>query len=553
MHPDSSTASEITFLDKKQKIIPVNSSIKPKIGKDILELLTSGMYLDPLVLFREYIQNSVDSIDQALEENILQDISDAEIQINLDHQNRTILIIDNGKGIPNNQFENIMLSLGDSNKKDTTARGMRGVGRLAGLGYCQSLIFRSSSPEDDYIFEAKWDCRKIKSLLNENNTLDLVALLKEVVSFKKIKNYLSRPHFFEVEIQKPVRLKWDILMNENLIREYLSQVAPVPFSNDFSFKRDLEKTIKKEDRNYRYYKIVIKLAEMELELDDKPNSFQIFKPYTDSFFLNTTLSDSVHSFESIKIMGIDGDIAAVGWILHGSYMGAIPNKALIGGLRARVGNIMIDNKHLFRDCFSESRFSSWTMGEIHVLDMRIIPNGRRDGFEENKHYENLRNYISLTATEISNRCRVNSIYRNKIRKTSFKLTDAEHILKIVAKSYLSKNKRGEYLNKSTLLLLDAEKDLNTLEAYLGNQQITPDFFEQYEDLKKLFKKVNKYYQSIQSDLENIGFEFKGVSKVKLNAYKEIFDLILENSNDRKVATRLIERIIRRIESKTTKK
>ena len=115
------------------------------------------------------------------------------------------------------------------------------------------------------------------------------------------------------------------------------------------------------------------------------------------------------------------------------------------------------------------------------------------------------------------------------------------------------NKRGEYLNKSTLLLLDAEKDLNTLEAYLGNQQITPDFFEQYEDLKKLFKKVNKYCQSIQSDLENIGFEFKGVSKVKLNAYKEIFDLILENSNDRKVATRLIERIIRRIESKTTKK
>ena len=312
MHPDNSTASEITFLDKKQKIIPVNSSIKPKIGKDILELLTSGMYLNPLVLFREYIQNSVDSIDQALEENILQDVSDAEIQINLDHQNRTILIIDNGKGIPNDQFEDTMLSLGDSKKKDTTARGMRGVGRLAGLGYCQSLIFRSSSPEDDYIFEAKWDCRKIKSLLNENNTLDLVALLKEVVSFKKIKNYLGRPHFFEVEIQKPVRLKWDLLMNENRIREYLSQVAPVPFSNDFSFKRDLEKTIKKDDRNYRYYKIVIKLAEMELELDDQPYSFQIFKPYADSFFLNTTLSDSVHSFESIKIMGMDGEIAAVG-------------------------------------------------------------------------------------------------------------------------------------------------------------------------------------------------------------------------------------------------
>ena len=29
------------------------------VGKDILELLTSGMYLDPLTIYREYIQNLV--------------------------------------------------------------------------------------------------------------------------------------------------------------------------------------------------------------------------------------------------------------------------------------------------------------------------------------------------------------------------------------------------------------------------------------------------------------------------------------------------------------
>ena len=34
------------------------------IGKHILDTLSIGMYNNPLMLFREYIQNSVDSIDQ---------------------------------------------------------------------------------------------------------------------------------------------------------------------------------------------------------------------------------------------------------------------------------------------------------------------------------------------------------------------------------------------------------------------------------------------------------------------------------------------------------
>lgn len=37
------------------------------IGKYTLESLTSGMYLDPLSLYKEYIQNAVDSLDEAIE------------------------------------------------------------------------------------------------------------------------------------------------------------------------------------------------------------------------------------------------------------------------------------------------------------------------------------------------------------------------------------------------------------------------------------------------------------------------------------------------------
>ena len=34
------------------------------IGKDILELLSSSMYIDPMSIYREYVQNAADAIDQ---------------------------------------------------------------------------------------------------------------------------------------------------------------------------------------------------------------------------------------------------------------------------------------------------------------------------------------------------------------------------------------------------------------------------------------------------------------------------------------------------------
>ena len=37
----------------------------PKIGKNLIEILTDGMYKNPLFMYREYIQNSADSINEA--------------------------------------------------------------------------------------------------------------------------------------------------------------------------------------------------------------------------------------------------------------------------------------------------------------------------------------------------------------------------------------------------------------------------------------------------------------------------------------------------------
>ena len=41
-----------------------------KIGKFIIENLTSGMYADSRIVYREYIQNAADQIDVAIAHNM---------------------------------------------------------------------------------------------------------------------------------------------------------------------------------------------------------------------------------------------------------------------------------------------------------------------------------------------------------------------------------------------------------------------------------------------------------------------------------------------------
>lgn len=52
------------------------------IGKNILENLTTGMYADSKVIYREYVQNACDQIDKAVELGII-DREQAEVFISI--------------------------------------------------------------------------------------------------------------------------------------------------------------------------------------------------------------------------------------------------------------------------------------------------------------------------------------------------------------------------------------------------------------------------------------------------------------------------------------
>src|SRR5947209_14172915 len=204
------------------------------VGKDILELLSTSMYVDPMSMYREYIQNSADAVDIASAAGLLRGLGHVEVR--MDQSARTVFIRDNGSGLGQEHFVHQLTALGGSKKRGTRARGFRGVGRLAGLAFCQELIFRSRQDGENTVHELRWDSREVRSLLRAaDNSSDLRDVVGKTIQTREVPGRNWPERFFEVELRGVVRHRDDRLLNEDAVANYLAQVAPVPFCPDFQF------------------------------------------------------------------------------------------------------------------------------------------------------------------------------------------------------------------------------------------------------------------------------------------------------------------------------
>jgi len=378
------------------------------IGKDILDLLTGAMYLNPLTIYREYIQNAVDSCDLLNTKKGLKEVQDFRIDIRIDPIKRNIVIRDNGTGVKATKFLRELTSIGASTKRTKLQlRGFRGVGRLAGLGYCQKLVFRTRHQTERKISTMTWDVRKLRELIgSDQSDTSVQQTIMNIVSVETVvdsKEY--PPHFFEVELIKTIRSTSDSLLNVEAVTEYISQIAPVPFDPEFLYRTEIESFLAQNGCG-THYKIFIN------------NSVtQVYRPYLTSIRARTGKADTIHGIEYLDFRSGDNELIVVGWVARHSYLGALPPSSLVGGLRFRVGNLQIGDADILSPVFPESRFGAWCIGELHVLSKTIKPNGRRDNFEENGPYRRMIGQITTLARSLTSTLRQKSLNRNRLKST----------------------------------------------------------------------------------------------------------------------------------------
>lgn len=63
--------------------------------------------------------------------------------------------------------------------------------------------------------------------------------------------------------------------------------------------------------------------------------------------------------------------------------------------------MQVGDNNLVEELFPEPRFNGWTIGEVHVLDPKVIPNGRLDNYEQSVHFDNLMSQLAPPAREPS--------------------------------------------------------------------------------------------------------------------------------------------------------
>jgi len=344
-----------------------------KFGANILENLTTGMYQDSKIIYREYIQNSCDAIDEAVKQGILSNASDGEIELWLDFDTRTIVISDNGTGIPAAEFQDTLGDIADSDKEIGKNKGFRGIGRLCGLAYCKEVVFSSSVKGENTISEMRCDAKEMRRLLSESakgNKLTAGEVLRTVNEYSTRKTTNQNSHFFRVELIEINSENHDLL-DEEEIRDYLSFVAPIPYQNTFIFRSSIY-----EHAN----ELNVNLDEYVIKLEGK----QIFKKF--STYLKKSDGKSHDEIFDIAFKDFYDDkdkLFAWMWVGLSSFKGAIPKSNQMRGLRLRKENIQVGGEDALQKLFKEDRGNSYFVGEVFAISEDLIPNSQRDYFNEN--------------------------------------------------------------------------------------------------------------------------------------------------------------------------
>lgn len=388
---------------------------KITIGKHTLESLTTGMYKDPFIVYREYIQNSLDALDIAIAKGIV-DKEQANIIINIDADDNKIIIEDNGIGISEEKAYRILTDIGNSKKKMASNRGFRGIGRLGGLSYCEKLTFETSYYGEKTKTRISFDAIKLNELLipGKYEEYDIMDVVDKIVTLNKEEEE-SKKHYFKVILENVThRLK---LTDMEKVENYLIQVAPVPFDmNKFDIAQKLYDKFIEFNINENSYNIYLKSTDGE--------SKKLYKPYKTKFYagLDKKIIDNINDIE-IKLITNDYDNKLIGLVWYGKCnLLATLGEPLVKGLRMRKSGILVGDRFSLSNLFKEDRFNGWVQGEVIILDDEIIPNARRDDFEKNDAYKFLLDQLKTIAEEISMKIRNASKERNKKKNVNNKAT-----------------------------------------------------------------------------------------------------------------------------------
>ena len=497
---------------------------KTKIGKDVIESLTLAMYDDPRFIYREYIQNSADQIDIAVETGFIATKEDCKVEININKTAKTISIFDNGTGVPKDKILQVLKNIAQGVKDRAKHKGFRGIGRLGGLAYCDELIFETSYKGETVKSYLTWNAKELKQIINNREKNEEASEVIDKITSFKTEDADADERYFKVTLKN---VSTDILLDKKNIIDYLSMVAPVPYSKGFIFKEQIYEKAKELNCKIDEYNIFV-------------NHNIVEKEYTTTIYdgkrTDKIRIDQIHELQFFEILSSKSELICWGWYSISSFTQQIPPVNFARGIRLRKGNIQIGDEKQLVKLFKEPRGSLYFYGEVHAENPELIPNARRDYFTENITFKYFEKELKNKFTDLHKLYYFSSNIRSKKRKieqlSNFK---KEYDKKKDNSLFTNPDEEKKYQEKFDKLKDDATKAKQQLKTYADN-------FSENDDNphKKIFDKI-------------IGKKTANVDKITIKNDNKKVPILTDNlSSYSKKDRKLVSKILAIIDTALTK-
>ena len=492
-----------------------------QLGVHLLETITQGMYSEPLHCVREYIQNGFDSIRAARRRGVL-GAKDGCIDVTVDRHTKLLQIRDDGTGLSPEEASVRLVDIGYSDKAssaDAAAAnaGFRGIGRMAGVSYCERLVFETSDG-CGRICVVTFDAQAINRLTRPGQAPTTIAEAINNNCTLEERPSDSNTRFLQVSLE---RVNNPALLNAESLSRYLEQTAPV---------RQDPTTWKFQDKIYSLAKNSgcpesLDTVSVRIHGADGAILREVYRPFKDSF---ATKDGRKQGHRLVKVTDVvalpsDGDYPGWwGWLALHPRRGALADVPF-GGLRVRMHNIAVGDQSLVQALWKTPSLAMWCFGEVHVVDPDLVPNSQRDNFEPSDALSRFRAQLADEMRRIEKDIRAESKDRNtsvhKIaQRVERTITQARHRLTEGLTSHDEKTRliatldnEVERLNKSNKERNRTAEEHTTLDAKLV-------------EVKQLQEEVRKVQRTdADASMSHLNKQARGAVRTVLAVVKEELD------------------------------
>ena len=506
-------------------------------GKNILDSLTTGMYADSKVIYREYIQNACDQIDLAIKGGLISR-EEAAIDITITPSKRYVCIEDNATGVEAKKFVSSLGDIANSDKQIGENKGFRGIGRLCGLAYCTTLKFTTSSYGEDTASIMTCNAKKMREMLLDKKKYTVDEIWDEIVSFDSVREDKDK-HYFKVELLDINKENTSLLNKEEII-SYLSFVAPVPYKNTFHHLAE---------RIYEYARLLgYRLDEYRIYVNGK----QVFKEYTTRIKQksgsNIVNVDEITDLEFHNYYGKEGTLLAWSWVGLSRFEIQIKSVNKMRGLRLRSSNIQIGGDDALKSFFKEDRGNYYFVGEVFAVDPNLIPNSQRDYFNENPTRVEFEDALVEYFYDVLHKLytegnKINNIYKHQ----ETYLTKVEELKEKAKEGFSSESEKKNLELEVEKARKTAESDRKQLEKYTNLDSDNPiakinRSIERKYNANSLTKKAATVDYSVETNGKKyVAQQFSKLSRSERKLVSRILTIITDNA-PKNVAEDLVNKI-----------